>query len=390
MNISAINQKVAYQEIKKSGNVAFKGRYALNREISKQIAENSDPMVKFITKLGKNNGEILNTIVTAIGTAFVAPVFIAFNPFSKEDKETKTYSALRQPISAVLALAMQIGVNSKFNQALDRYASTGQLDRANLTAKPQFSHLRNIIKLEKTGLKTEEIENIIEQRQDAAFWSKVESMRADKNLEIKYSDLVDPSSYKKAEEQIKKEMGPSFFVKGKKISASRRAQVMDRAAKNIEAELKEEAKVKLRVGKMQESGISYDEILKDLHTKSTRIQAKIDSAKDGTKAKEIYKNAHSQLNSVLEKLENSGGFGKGKAVGKSYEEILHNVKVKKLVKAQINNSEAVLKSYKKWGGIFISLATLPLSCGLLNWAYPRIMEKLMPDIANAKKAKEAK
>ena len=32
--------------------------------------------------LNKHNGEIANNVVIALGTAFVAPIFIAFNPFS--------------------------------------------------------------------------------------------------------------------------------------------------------------------------------------------------------------------------------------------------------------------------------------------------------------------
>ena len=38
------------------------------------------------------------------------------------------------------------------------------------------------------------------------------------------------------------------------------------------------------------------------------------------------------------------------------------------------------------GGIVISLLTLPFACGILNWSYPRIMEKIMPEVANKKKA----
>ena len=86
--------------------------------------------------LNKHNGEIANNIVIAIGTAFVAPIFIAFNPFSKEDKETKIYSAWRQPLSAVLALAAAIGCNMQFNRASEKAASIGKLGDINLSASP--------------------------------------------------------------------------------------------------------------------------------------------------------------------------------------------------------------------------------------------------------------
>ena len=40
-------------------------------------------------EVGENNGENLNNVVTAIGTAGVAPIFIVNNPLAKEDKKTK-------------------------------------------------------------------------------------------------------------------------------------------------------------------------------------------------------------------------------------------------------------------------------------------------------------
>ena len=36
-------------------------------------------------------------------------------------------------------------------------------------------------------------------------------------------------------------------------------------------------------------------------------------------------------------------------------------------------------------GLVVTLATLPITCGLLNWAYPRIMEYIMPEMSAKKK-----
>lgn len=62
-------------------------------------------------------------IITAIGTGIVAPIVLAINPISKEDSNTKKYTALRQPISAVLALLTQIGINAPIPRALDKSAA---------------------------------------------------------------------------------------------------------------------------------------------------------------------------------------------------------------------------------------------------------------------------
>ena len=388
--VSSINESRIPSGYTKKAATSFKGKYALNREISKEIAENSSGFVKFITKLGKNNGEILNTIVTAIGTACVAPIFIAYNPFSKEDKDTKTYSALRQPISAVLALVIQIGVNSKFNNWLDKLASTGQLQRANLSAKPQKSYLKQLIKLEKPTFDKDQISDELDKKQDNAFWKRVDEYRKSmKDKNVDYKDLVDSSAFKKASKKVEADYADQIKTMGKKEAKefiSKKSTEL--AAKDVETQLRKEAKVKFRIANLQATGKSVDETIGDLNKRLEKINARAEKATGSMK--EVYESAASDVKSIIDKMSYSHSFGKGTKNGKTFDAVLQNVKLKKLVKVEINNSEEVLKSFKKWGGIGISLATLPISCGLLNWAYPRIMEKIMPQVSTAKKAKEAK
>lgn len=410
MKISALNENYRQMASPASTRASFKGKYQLNRELTKKIADHSDGFVKFLTKLGKNNGEILNTVVTAIGTAFVAPIFIAFNPISKEDKETKIYSALRQPISAVIAVAIQIGVNTKFNNWMNKLASTGQLDRANLVAKPQNSYLKQILKLEKPNLSKDDIAKNIEKKQDGAFWREVENLRVKlKNEKIDYKDLIDPSTYKDAKSQVEKEIKAHGEALRQKVGKSAKEveelknldglsknelkhlvddRTVKRATEIVQSQMKQEAKIKLRIGRLAASGKSFEQVLAELNAQNEGIKKRI--VKSDGKAKSILENSSKQLKDVIDKLEGAGGFDKVKNVGKNYKEVLQSVKIKKLVKVGINNSEEVLKSSKKWGGIVLSLATLPVSCGILNWAYPRIMEKVMPEVSHAKKAKEAK
>ncbi|MBD5403316.1 hypothetical protein HDR58_11050 [bacterium] len=76
-------------------------------------------------------GELGGILITAFGTGLVAPVFIAFNPFvkapedatpeKKEDIEnTKKYTAMRQPISAVLAGIFQAGALGPIDRFLEK------------------------------------------------------------------------------------------------------------------------------------------------------------------------------------------------------------------------------------------------------------------------------
>ena len=99
-------------------------------------------------------GEIGGILITALGTGLVAPIFIGFNPFVKapknatkeqkeENKNTKLYTAMRQPISAALAIVFQASVQKYIDKGLDavynnpKFASKSRLtiDQQDLNTK---------------------------------------------------------------------------------------------------------------------------------------------------------------------------------------------------------------------------------------------------------------
>ncbi len=127
--------------------IAPKSTSVVAKGATDEIINNLPKIPKLLAKLKQHDGEILNTLVTAIGTAFVAPVFIAFNPLSKEDKETKIYSAMRQPISAVIAVGAQLGIASQFNKWVTNLAKGNKLDiLKNLSEKEAATKLKSIQK----------------------------------------------------------------------------------------------------------------------------------------------------------------------------------------------------------------------------------------------------
>ena len=67
------------------------------------------------------------------------------------------------------------------------------------------------------------------------------------------------------------------------------------------------------------------------------------------------------------------------------EDTLRDQQVKKWLTTRINNSEKILKNFKTISGLIVGLAILPITCGILNWAYPRIMEEFFPQLARSKK-----
>lgn len=84
-----------------------------------------------LEKLKWFDGEEGRILITAIGTGAIAPLFIAWNPYVKpkkdatdeekaELKRTQKYTAMRQPISAALAIPIQLSLVKPINRGLDQ------------------------------------------------------------------------------------------------------------------------------------------------------------------------------------------------------------------------------------------------------------------------------
>ena len=373
-----------------------------NDVLYKAVKESTGPFARWLEFIGKNDGEILNTIVTGVGTAFVAPIFIAFNPFSKEDKETKVYSAWRQPISAVLAALMQIVTNVKYNQHLDKWASLGKFDRADLSAFPHAAYLRRLVKLEHPEFNKEQISKEVEKRQ---YRAKDEALRIarerDKNRVFQSSELVDNVAIEQAKADVKE----TYKKQLKSMSDKEKNKFIERKAYELapsiaEKQVQESAKIKFDIRELVKKQLA-EEGLKvtdpGVKVKGGALIPKIKFAdfveKQAKHLEELEKAGKTEearfFKRVLEKLEGYKAFENIKELGGSMEEVVQNIKIKKAIQATIDNAQAVLKGYKRWTGIVISLITLPISCGLLNYVYPRIMEKIMPNASKKKKANQA-
>lgn len=353
-------------------------------KIGKEVSKKSKFVPRTLTYLGQNDGEILNTIVTAAGTSVVAPIFIAGNPFSKEDKETKWYSAMRQPISAVIALVFQLYVNNVFNDWMAKQASTGAFGEIyDLRAMPKAKYLSKIIELEHPEWNHEQVQSEVVKRQEFAERRIVGEHRVnlrDKQVDIK--DLVSKDSLDDAKKELTKEIKEQYKdeLAGKNPKATENfintkldaKMIEERAIKNIEASVEMEAKSKFKIRELAEKFNSLDDAIKHITETKPANEAE----------KKLMDNVLDRLENikVYEQSKGAKPFSSIKDLGKTYEKVLHNVKIKRLVKAKTSDAAKAFSKANKWFGIGVSLVTLPFSCGLLNWAYPRVMEKLMPKL----------
>ena len=85
------------------------------------------------------------------------------------------------------------------------------------------------------------------------------------------------------------------------------------------------------------------------------------------------------LEGIQEGVENAAKKASG-----NFDDALRNETISQYAKQMAAKAGDALGSFKKYGGIVLTLLTLPITCGILNWAYPRIVEKFFPNLAQSK------
>lgn len=163
--------QICNERLKKSKDLSFGAAPKLVKpakvaETAKKSLDELNMFTKFDNWYNKKN-EINTVIITAIGTGIIAPIVLALNPISKEDKKTKQYTALRQPLSAGLAVITQVGINTPIPKMMDKLAAKGSLgyyylpDAEKLKIKITDDIKNSINEKFKTALKDDEFKESI-------------------------------------------------------------------------------------------------------------------------------------------------------------------------------------------------------------------------------------
>lgn len=471
-------------DISKAFNKAYPYAKAAANTVSDTGATKAE---KLLIKFKECQGETFNNLVTAVGTAAIAPIFIIHNPLAKEDKQTKEYTAARQPISAVITLAAQVPIMYAYNSALDHAATKYHFDKCDLAAAPPKTYLGSAVKHDwkkylagclkrnqQPENKKKVKEDLYNQHKAKAFYSELGELRESmlkgnqpeyfaKSIEngfVKIDDMIDQNDIKNAKKELIEkyfkekynidvtkdlELGKnikieSLDVLGKKsvkkafkdknvditkdlvkdLKEILNTQAEDLAQKNVETYLQKSAKVKLYTSKLYKNAKAElseyqrqlliaktpnDEMQRLMTAKNAEIFEKLrnHAIKLVSKAPETVPAGDMTLTleeaqTLLKKIDDkiTKGSAEDKLVrhlrihGEKFEDVLKSVQTKKWLTARINKSEKYLSDFKQKSGLIVGLAILPFTCGLLNWAYPRIMEEWFPELAHAKKASKEK
>ncbi|HNW26604.1 MAG TPA: hypothetical protein PLG15_01285 [Candidatus Gastranaerophilaceae bacterium] len=142
-------------------------KFLREKKFEKEIAAEAPKIIQFIRKFGVLTGEVPNILINAIGTGLVAPFFIKYNFLSKSDSDTRTYSALRQPVSAILAVLMQGGLVLPFDRLMNNMSNKGEWDghAFNKTGFQDLKYIEKIIKKQNPNLTKAEIKELAKAKQ---------------------------------------------------------------------------------------------------------------------------------------------------------------------------------------------------------------------------------
>lgn len=407
--------------------------------------------VKFMLKVKQWVGEVQNIVINSIGTGLIAPIFIKYNPLSKTDEDTRTYSAWRQPVSAVLAILTQVGATIPFNNKVKNMANQGKLGQDyNMTPFMDDKYLKKLIKKQHpdyTKAQVEERLNIVKKDQREELLKDLKTKNTVMFIEDGKPNKVPMTRerFKETllstiEDLIKEENDEKLKTDGtKRKLRTQRSEYyrthVDKANAHLDA-LEEIFKsgdiIQVRkdliskIGEMKSNHedkelIKFTQEIFSIGNKSDDNKT-INSMKDKVKRAKSYVHDYGLMTSkeqVIERVNRSIDgritdidltlkfFDKVKKAiqdNKTVHEVEDmfdkevkqnkrlqekSIKFAEKVADQLKKqTKACLDGYKQVGGIFVSLVTLFISCPLLNWVYPRFMAAVFPNLSNGKHTKD--
>lgn len=382
-----VSDRTLNRTVKKAKNVAH--GYVSNNNVSFKGAS-GDFAKKFwfnLRRLGnqmKDNTEMQNALIAAIGTGVIAPAIILVSPGKgdEQDKKKKFTQALRQPISALFALGFQVPATMFITREMDKLV----FDKQTKAFKDKY--IGDIIPNEK-------------------YLAKKVTDKEISALEADFEKIVNGKSLRQELEAIIKE---DFDEVGLKISDSELAK---RVSKNKEKFLREKlAKQKYEqlmeqkfedIIKNPEKYEEFTKILKNIKEIDLVTEDYMNVAAQKYKAEynEIAKRNNLSLwdktveilgfeNKKLKKVKKEQDIFKKERglelLKKDSPELFKDeqLKIKTLLKNYQADATKALKGKTFWTSLAVNVCMVAASCFALNWAHPIVNNFLEGKMNNKK------
>lgn len=465
------NRNVAVRQNVRQVQPQFTGSPALIKARVEDLLPNK-AFIKFMEKFKVLKGELGGILITAAGTGLVAPIFIAYNPFVKAKKDatpeekqeienTKKYTAMRQPISAVLAALFQAGALGPIDKFLEKMSNDKEFSKnfwltLDQSALQKKSYLERQIKKEMKNEATtyasrKEFKAELDKRVKAKEAEQISDLAKvlEKHGEIKIGERavdqktiadvinkqIDAYIDDASKMQIQKG-GYEFYVNRatalvkyqdhfKDVFSPDKLPKEEKALENYLLNARNNAPNKEIKDIIQEI-LEHPANVRESRCKRTleRIDTILKSCEGNYTPGRYFEtllDRNKQLKDMIESLEASKITNpetlEPKKVNEIIEEItkkchydIHDSKLHKLLDGsgtfQTNFKdlktkvyEDIIKGYKKlvenkfkgfsqMSKVAIGVCiTLPITCTMLNWVYPRFMDLVFPDLAGTKKSK---
>lgn len=410
-----------------------------------------NPFMKWMSKFENNIGELQDVCINAVGTGLLAPIFIKYNPLSKTDEDTRTYSAWRQPISAVLAVCTSGLVTIPFSRLVKRMSNDGTFseplnkspfqDKDFLTKQAKKNHPDwNDARIEKHVNDTMKVQeeallrsirdkdtvnytyrNITDGKITTKSMSKKkfrdllsrtvadlkenEQKQLDRFNNEKIPYRIERNEYFRTNPQKSKEFLDSISAKingtdnideiKKFLESKKKSVKSDKVLKQIVSDLIDYA------GVDKESVKTKVDHMLDYHKTSIGKNSKAEieqMVKEGTAPRvKQYEDSIKFLGDIEKAIKDNKSvktieelFNEKKRIKNFFSESLQNKNfAEEVVKKLKDLTKSRIDGCKRIANLIVALAVLPVACSLLNWIYPRFMAAVFPNLSNKKHDNES-
>ena len=421
--------------------------------IEKEINALNPTILKGINKLKNNIGEFQDICINALGTGLLAPIFIKYNPLPKTDEDTRTYSAWRQPLSALLAIATQglftIPIVSKINSMANEGALNLDCNKTPFKDKDYAMHIMKklhpgLCKQQRDALADEylakQVENLVNtlRKENTVYYTikgqtepvkispekyteilnkTVESMLSDEEKrlkvcnDIKLTKRIERSEFYRNNYDTSKNLLNEVEAK---INSTDDIKEITKFLKNKHKELKKAKADKQLLDMLTETRIIGSAGKDKMLEKVKRMQGHVEKYKGLTSKDQVVEAVNASISERINEHKDSIEFlnkvKKAIAENKTVNDIeeMFKLKIKEAKNANkefrladkvfskevANKLKELTKKHidgvKRIATLAGALIILPISCDLLNRIYPRFMDIAFPKLSSKKHNNESK
>lgn len=316
----------------------------------------------------KDASEITNAFIAAIGTGIIAPAIILVSPGKgdKEDHDKKFFQAIRQPLSAGLALAFQVPMTMLLNRGFDKLAYEKKLalfnDEVLGTLIPDEKYLSKCV--------TKAEIQAMETKFDDAVEGKTLREELENKIREEYKNVGLNATDEQVEKRVLKEKNK--FLR-KKIVEEKHTNLFNAKVeelKNKGFDIKDKDLVvdddRMLALQNKETKAAYDAIAKKPEYKLSWFDKTLKTM--GFSNKKI---------KALEAAQKDFATEKGLEMLKKDSAFADEIeKLKKFLKNKNKAAQKTFQGKKYWFSLFVNLFMVTASCYALNWAHPRLKEQI--------------